>query len=87
MEKNSFKKHDSASLILQESPSMSMLASLVRRMCAFACRKNEFMLSQMKGFGLGDETGPAEECKKTKCVQWFCQIGLGTLFAIHCKLL
>ena len=40
-----------------------------------------------QGFGLGDRTGPAEESKRTKCVQgWSCQIGLGTLFAIHTKL-
>ena len=36
-----------------------------------------------EGFGLGDETGPAEESKKTKHVhRWSRQIGLGTLFAI-----
>ena len=38
-------------------------------------------------FGLGDGTGPAEECKRTKRVQgWSRQIGFGTLFAIHTKL-
>ena len=40
---------------------INMLASLVRRMFAFAYRENEFMLLQMKGYGLGDGTGPAEE--------------------------
>ena len=40
-----------------------------------------------EGFGLGDGKGPAEESKRTKCVQgWSHQIGLGTLFAIHTKL-
>ena len=50
--------------------------------------ENEFMLLQMKCFGLGDKTGSAEESKRTKRVQgWSRQIGLGTLFAIHCKLI
>ena len=45
------------------------------------------MLLQMKGFGLGDGTGPAKESKRTKRVQgWPRQIELGTLFAIHSKL-
>ena len=40
-----------------------------------------------KAFDLGDGTGPAEESRRTKRVQgWSCQIGLGTLFAIHTKL-
>ena len=67
------------------SPSvMNMLALLVRRMLAIADRKNEFMLLQMKDFGLVDGTGPAEESKRTKRVHgWSRQIGLGTLFAIH----
>ena len=71
-----------------DSPSvMNRLASLVRRMFAFSYKENEFMLLQMKGFGLGDGTGPAEEPKRTKRVQgWSRQIGLGTLFAINCKL-
>ena len=52
------------------SPSvMNMLAPLVRRMFAIAYRENEFMLLQMKGFDLGDGTGPAEESKRTKRVQ------------------
>ena len=70
------------------SPSvMNMPASLVRRIFAFASRENEFMSLQMKSFGFGDGTGPAEESKRTKHVQgWSRQIGLGTLFAIHCKL-
>ena len=50
-------------------------------------RENEFMLLQMKGFGLGDGTGPAEESKRMKRVQgWSRQIGFGTLFTIHRKL-
>ena len=66
---------------------MNMLAPLVRRMFAIAYGENEFMLLQMKGFGLGDGTGPAEESKRTKRVQgWSRQIGLGALFAIHTKL-
>ena len=66
---------------------INMLAPLVRPMFAFACRENEFMLLQIKGFGLGDGTGLAEESKRTKLVQeWSCQIELGTLFAICCKL-
>ena len=45
------------------------------------------MLLQIKGFGLGDGTGPAEESKRMKCIQGRSrQIELGTLFAIHCKL-
>ena len=45
------------------------------------------MLLQLKGFGLEDGTGPAEQSKRTKRVQgWSRQIGLGTLFAIHTKL-
>ena len=41
-----------------------------------------------EGFGLGYGTGPAEESNRTKRVQgWSRQIGLGTLFAIHAKLL
>ena len=52
-----------------------------------AYRENEFMLLQMKGFGLGDGTGSAKESKRTKGVQELSrQIRLGTLFAIHCKL-
>ena len=63
---------------------MNMLAPLVRRLFAFAYGGNEFMLLQMKGFGLEDGTGPAEESKRTKRVQgWSRQIGLGTLFTIH----
>ena len=70
------------------SPSViNMLASLFRRMFAFAYRGNAFMFLQMNGFGLGDGTSPAEESKRTKRVQeWSRQIGLGALFAIHCKL-
>ena len=70
------------------SPSViNMLATLVRRMLAFAYRENEFTLLQIKGFGLGEGTGSDEESKRTKPVQgWYRQIGLGTLFAIHCKL-
>ena len=56
-------------------------------MLAIAYRENEFVLLQMKGFGLVDGTGPAEESKRAKRVQgWSRQIGLGTLFAIHCKM-
>ena len=66
---------------------MNMFAPLARRMFATAYRENEFMFLQMKGFGLRDGTGPAEESKRTRCAQgWSRQIGLGTLFAIHCKL-
>ena len=66
---------------------MNILAPLVRCMLAFGYRENEFMLLQMKGFGLGDGTGPAEESKRMKCIQrWSCQIGLGTLFTIHYNL-
>ena len=70
------------------SPSvMNMLAPLVQSMFAIAYRENEFMLLQMKDFGLGDGRGPAEESKRTKRIQgWSHQIGLGALFAIHCKL-
>ena len=70
------------------SPSvMNMLATLVPRMFAIAYGENEFVLLQMKGFGLGDGTGSAEESKRMKSIQrWSCQIGWGTLFAMHCKL-
>ena len=70
------------------SPSvMNMLASLVRRMFAVSYEENEFMLLQMKGLIWGNGTGPAEESKRTKRVQgWSRQTGLGTLFAIYCKL-
>ena len=45
----------------------------------------EGMLNE--GFGLGDGAGPLEESKGRKHIQgWSRQIGLGTLFAIHCKL-
>ena len=71
-----------------DSPSVTnMLAPLIRRMFAIAYGENEFMLLQMKGFSLGDVTGPTEESKQTKRVQgWSRQIGLSTLFAMHCKL-
>ena len=56
-------------------------------MFAIAYGENEFMLLQIKGLVWGDGTGPADESKRTKRVQgWSRQIGLGTLFAIHCKL-
>ena len=52
------------------SPSvMNMFPPLVRRMFAFAYRENEFMLLQMKAFGLGEERGPTEESKRTKRVR------------------
>ena len=52
------------------SPSvMNMLAPLVLPMFAFAYRENEFMLLQIKDFGVGDGTGLAVESKKTKRVQ------------------
>ena len=91
MDRNGFcKSHFAAKarVSLLGSPSvMNMLAPLVRRMSAIAYGENDFILLQMKGFGLGDGTGPAEESKKTKRVQrGSCQIGLGTLFAIRCKL-
>ena len=74
-----------ARVSLLGSPSvMNMLALLVRRMLDIAYRENEFMILQMKGFGLVDGTGPGEESKRTKRVHgWSRQIGLGTLFAIH----
>ena len=72
---------------LGSPPVMNMLAPLVRRMFAIAYGENEFMLLQMKGLVWGDGTGPADESKRTRRVQeWSRQIGLDTLFAIHCKL-
>ena len=63
---------------------MNMLAPLVPRLFAIAYGENKFMLLQIKGFCLGDGTGPAEESKRTKRVQgWSRQIGFSTLFAIH----
>ena len=86
---------DSVILILQQKPGVSIKFTIYHEHACAACpthvcyliwRKRVYVIAN-DGFGLGDGTGPAEESKRTKRVQgWSRQIGLGTLFAIHCKL-
>ena len=86
---------DSASLILQQKSSVSIRFTICHEHACAAClthvcyciwRKWVNVIAN-EGFGLGYGTSHAEESKRTKRVQgWSHQIGLGTLFAIHCKL-